>query len=237
MTQPPPRDAAELGRRACQLAGRTIAEIASSVGLPVPKSGTHGKGRLGNLVEKLLGASAGNSAAPDFPHLGIELKTIPVDVSGWPLESTFVCTISLADADTEYWEASVVRAKLSHVLWLPIVTDRLRPAAERRVGSPLFWKPTAEQQAILRADFDEAMGLIGKGGIEGLTARAGRWLQVRPKAKTGRSRTWSFGPDDEPIPTVPRGFYLRARFTGALLRDPCALPAFHHAANRSSLGS
>jgi DNA mismatch repair protein MutH len=221
----PPRDEADLRRRAERLAGRSIAEIASSIGLAAPESGTHGKGRLGNLVETALGASAGCAATPDFPHLGIELKTIPVDGSGKPLESTFVCTISLANADTADWQTSLVHAKLSHVLWVPVVSERGRPAAQRRIGSPLFWRPTAEQEEILRADFEDLMGLIGIGGIEGLTARAGRWLQVRPKARTGRSRTWSFGPEGEPIATVPRGFYLRARFTAALLGNPAAVPA------------
>jgi DNA mismatch repair protein MutH len=224
-TLPPPRDQSDLRSRAEQLAGRSIAEIAASLGLPAPACGTHGKGRLGNLVETALGASAGCAAAPDFPHLGIELKTIPVDGSGKPLESTFVCTIALGNADTADWETSLVHAKLSHVLWLPVVTERGRPAEQRRIGTPLFWRPTPEQEAILRADFDDVMGLIGIGGVEGLTARAGRWLQVRPKAATGRSRTWSFGPEGEPIATVPRGFYLRARFTAALLRNPSAVPA------------
>ena len=49
-------------------------------------------------------------------------------------------------------------------------------------------------------------------------------LQVRPKAATGRTRTFSFGPEGEWIATVPRGFYLRASFTRALLSDPSALP-------------
>ena len=68
------------------------------------------------------------------------------------------------------------------------------------------------------------MGAIGAGNVEALTARTGRWLQVRPKAATGRTRTFSFGPEGEWIATVPRGFYLRASFTRALLRDPGAMP-------------
>jgi DNA mismatch repair protein MutH len=224
MTLQPPRDQNELRLRAERIAGSSITAIAASLGVPVPNAGTHGKGRLGSLVEQALGANAGSLAAPDFPHLGIELKTIPVDPSGKPLESTFVCTIALARADTAAWETSLVRAKLSHVLWVPVVGERGRPPGERRIGSPLFWTPTARQEEILRADFDEVMGLIGIGGVEGLTARAGRWLQVRPKAATGRSRAWSFGPEGEPIATVPRGFYLRSRFTAALLHDPAAVP-------------
>jgi DNA mismatch repair protein MutH len=95
---------------------------------------------------------------------------------------------------------------------------------ERTIGEPLLWSPTSEQEAVLRGDFDDVVGLVGVGRIEELTAHRGRWMQVRPKAAHGRVRTAAFGPGGERIETIPRGFYLRARFTGALLADPAALP-------------
>jgi DNA mismatch repair protein MutH len=216
---PPPSSEEQLQERALWLAGRTIGELAAALGVGAPPLGVRGKGKVGGLVEWALGASSGSAAAPDFPALGIELKTIPVDARGAPRESTFVCTISLADAERAEWETSVARAKLSHVLFVPIAMED-----DRRIGKPLFWRPTRRQEAVLRADFEEAMGVIGAGGIEALTARAGRWLQVRPKAATGSVRTISYGPEGEWIATVPRGFYLRASFTRALLEDPAALP-------------
>lgn len=225
---PPPRDEAELRARAAALAGRSLDELARALGLAAPGGGLHAKGKAGTLLERALGATAGLAAVPDFPALGIELKTIPVDASGEPLESTFVCTISLADADRAEWEGSRARAKLAHVLWLPLIVAApghgAAPGA-RRLGEPLFWRPTPEQERVLRDDFDELMGLIGAGGIEALTAHAGRWLQVRPKAASGRVRTVAFGRGGERIATVPRGFYLRPRFTRALLRDALAVPA------------
>ncbi len=130
----------------------------------------------------------------------------------------------LADADRAEWETSVACAKLRHVLFVPIVVAPDDSALDRRIGTPLFWRPTRRQETILRADFEDAMGIIGAGGIEALTARSGRWLQVRPKAATGSVRTISFGPEGEWIATVPRGFYLRATFTRALLADPTATP-------------
>jgi DNA mismatch repair protein MutH len=36
-------------------------------------------------------------------------------------------------------------------------------------------------------------------------------------------RTRAYGPDDEPLEAMPRGFYLRARFTTALLADPLTM--------------
>jgi len=221
---PPPRDREELCARAEALAGRTVAGLARALGVIAPGGGVRTKGKIGQLVEKALGASAGSSAEPDFPALGIELKTVPIDAAGNPHESTFVCAISLADADRAEWETSAARAKLAHVLWVPVRGEPSAPASERILGAPIFWRPTAEQTRILRADFEELMGLVGIGGVEALTAHAGRYLQVRPKAAHGRVRTLAFGLDGERISTVPRGFYLRPRFTGALLRDPAAVP-------------
>ncbi len=180
------------------------------------------KGKAGQLIERALGATAGAASAPDFVSLGVELKTIPVDARGRPRESTYVCTVPLAAADRADWPSSRVRAKLAHVLFVPIVHEPGQTAngAQARVGRPLFWRPSAHQESVLRGDFDDVMGLIALGRIEGLTSHLGRWLQVRPKAAHGQIRTRAFGADDEPLATLPRGFYLRARFTAALLRDP-----------------
>jgi DNA mismatch repair protein MutH len=221
----PPRDEAELRCRAAALAGLTLADLARALDCAVPRGGVRTKGAAGTLVERALGATAGSTSRPDFPHLGIELKTIPVEVTGAPQESTFVCSISLSDADRAEWETSRARAKLACVLWVPIIAAPGRPSEERRLGAPRLWRPTDAQERVLRADFEDLMGLIGIGAVEALTAHAGRWLQVRPKAASGRSRTLAFGRDGEMIAALPRGFYLRPSFTGAILSDPAAIPA------------
>jgi DNA mismatch repair protein MutH len=207
----PPRDEAELLERARSLEGA-----------PMPAGGLHGKGRVGETVERALGATGGSTATWDFPGLRVELKTIPVDArTGQPRESTFVCAVSLTDADRAEWATSWARAKLSRVLWVPIVTSDEGP---RRVGRARIWSPTAEQDGVLAGDFDEIMGRVGMGDVEGVTARLGRWLQMRPKAAHGRVRTAVPAADGEIVATVPRGFYLRALFTGAILSDAAAMP-------------
>lgn len=221
---PAPASADELHERARWLAGRTIGEVAAALGESPPVTGVRGKGKVGGLLERALGASAGSHAGPDFPELGVELKTIPLDRAGVPRESTFVCRIALGNADTEEWSTSVARAKLAHVLFVPVYVDAAAPASAR-LGEPRLWRPTVGQDAVLRSDFEDAMGLIGAGAVEALDARRGRWMQVRPKAASGQTRTVAFGRDGERIATVPRGFYLRVSFTRALLADPRCEPA------------
>lgn len=198
--------------------------VAESLGVATDGEAVRTKGTPGAILELVLGATGGSQAKHDFPELGVELKTIPVDGRGVPVESTYVCTLSLSDAETQEWETSWVRAKLSRVLFVPLVAEGDVPWRERRVGEPVLWSPTAEQEAVLRGDFDDVVGLIGVGRIEDLTAHRGRWLQVRPKARNGSVRTVAWGADNEAIATVPRGFYLRTKFTGAILKDPTALP-------------
>lgn len=219
----PPADRDELLARARALAGRTLGEIAAEVGAPLA-GGLRAKGKIGGALERALGASAGSADVPDFPALGVELKTIPVDLLERPRESTFVCALSLADADRQEWATSRVRRKLASVLWVPILAAPGVRTEDRRVLAPLLWRPSAAQEEVLAGDFADIMGLVGAGRVEQLDARLGRWLQARPKAAHGRVRTRAYAREGEPIEALPRGFYLRATFTGAILGDPAAVP-------------
>ncbi|HVH41291.1 MAG TPA: DNA mismatch repair endonuclease MutH [Labilithrix sp.] len=220
----PPASIDELLARAQTLTGTAVGEVLRLLGLAASTDPVRTKGSAGETLERALGATGGSSQVLDFPELGVELKTIPVTAEGTPLESTYVCTLSLADADLQEWDTSWVRAKLARVLFVPLVGVHGTPWQERVVGRPLLWTPTREQDSVLQGDFDDVVGLIGVGRIEELTAHRGRWLQVRPKARDGSVRTIAWGSGGEAIATVPRGFYLRARFTGALLADPTAMP-------------
>jgi DNA mismatch repair protein MutH len=221
---PSPTSIDELFARAQALAGTTVGRLLHDLGLEASADPVRTKGSAGEVLELALGATGGSSRVHDFPALGVELKTIPVNAAGSPLESTYVCTLSLSDAESQEWDTSWVRAKLARVLFVPLVGAHGLPWKERVIGAPVLWSPTAAQDGVLRGDFDDVVGLIGVGRIEELTAHRGRWLQVRPKARDGSVRTIAWGSDGEAIATVPRGFYLRARFTGALLADPAATP-------------
>ena len=214
----------ELLERARKLSGREVGEVAASLGLYAGGDAVRTKGTPGAILERALGATGGSSKVHDFPDLLIELKTIPVTARGAPIESTYVCTLSLADAESQEWETSWVRAKLAKVLFVPLVGDDGIPWPSRKIGEAILWSPTLEQESVLRGDFDDVVGLIGVGRIEELTAHRGRWMQVRPKAAHGGVRTIAYGGDGEAIETIPRGFYLRTRFTGAILADPRAMP-------------
>lgn len=214
-----PKNEQELLDRAKALTGHTLGEIAASLSLSVPPDLKRDKGWVGNLIERYLGAIAGSKPQQDFAHLGIELKTLPVDSTGFPLETTFVCVAPLLDNCGVVWESSHVRYKLQKVLWIPVEGTRALPLPQRRVGIPILWSPSAEEDHALKQDWQELMELIALGHIQHITARHGVYLQLRPKAANGRALTDAIDEQGQRIQTRPRGFYLKKSFTAAILRN------------------
>lgn len=218
-----PRSEQELLASARALAGHRVVDVATRLGVRMPRSMLSGKGFVGQLVERALGATAGSLSEPDFQHIGVEMKTIPVAADGRPLESTYVCVAPLAEAAGRFEDSAVAR-KLARVLWVPVQGDRGIEPGERRLGSAVLWSPDPRELAALRDDWEEIMERIALGGVDDISARDGVVLQLRPKAADSRARRAGVGRDGAPVDTLPRGFYLRATFTAALLRR-CFLAA------------
>lgn len=187
-------------------------------GIVTPNDLKRDKGWIGVLLEIWLGASAGSKPEQDFASLGVELKTIPVDSLGRPLETTFVCVAPLTGNTGVTWETSHVRHKLKRVLWVPVEGERSIPLAQRRVGSPLLWSPNEEEDYQL-LDWEELMDMIVLGHVERITARHGEVLQLRPKAANAKALTEAIGAHGEPILTLPRGFYLKRTSRAHCLSD------------------
>ena len=214
-----PQNLEQLLSQAQSIAGLTFGELADELHIPVPPDLKRDKGWVGMLLETALGATAGSKAEQDFSHLGIELKTLPINAEGYPLETTFVSLAPLVQNSGVKWENSHVRHKLSCVLWMPIEGSRHILLRERHIGAPILWKPTADQERQLKQDWEELMDLIVLGKLDQITARIGEVMQLRPKGANSRSITKGIGRNGEVIETLPLGFYLRKAFTAGILND------------------
>ena len=212
-----PQTLEQLLSQAQSIAGLTFGELADELHIPIPPDLKRDKGWVGMLLERALGATAGSKAEQDFSHLGVELKTLPINAEGYPLETTFVSLAPLVQNSGVKWENSHVRHKLSCVLWMPIEGSRHIPLRERHIGTPILWKPTAEQERQLKQDWEELMDLIVLGKLDQITARIGEVMQLRPKGANSRAVTKGIGKNGEIIDTLPLGFYLRKEFTAQIL--------------------
>lgn len=216
---PPPTTKQELLTRAKQIAGLTLEQLAGHLGVTLPQELTRAKGLVGQLIEQVLGANAGIQAKPDFMAIAVELKTIPINNQGKPIESTYVTTVPLLAMGSQCWRDSNVYKKLACVLWLPIQADETIAIKQRQIGSALLWNLPPAIEKILQQDWEELMELIAIGEVESITAKQGTYLQIRPKAADSSILKSAIGKEGKKIQTGPKGFYLRANFTEMILRE------------------
>jgi DNA mismatch repair protein MutH len=214
-----PANEQELLIRAQALDGISVGELAAALGFALPHDPRRSKGSVGQIAEIALGATAKSLSIPDFPALGIELKTIPLKPNGRPSESTHVCTATLAPLPGARFNDSCVFHKLSRVLWLPVEYAHERPLSERRFGPAKLWSPSVAQWQLLRADWEEIHELICCGAVHSITARFGEVLQLRPKGANARATVSAIGPRGQIVQTNPRAFYLRPTFTATIIAD------------------
>ena len=214
---------AELLARAVALESRTLADIAGDLGISVPTDPRRSKGWAGQLLEVALGAESGSLAEPDFPHLGVEMKTVPVDARGRPRESTYVCTAPVDGSAGSDWSTSWVRRKLACVLWVALSADASTPG-DRRVVGTLLWTPTPAEEQALQADWEMFAEAMALGDLWQMDARRGVVLQLRPKAANAGEWAWAVDAEGEWVRRNPLGFYLRPAFTRALLAPRLAPP-------------
>jgi len=166
------------------------------------------------LLERALGATAGSRAIPDFPALGVELKSVGVDGQGRPLESTFVASLNLAEADHR-WETSAVRKKLARIAW--VVVDASLPLLDRRCLGAFLWSPSAGDEAVLREDYEDIIDLLREGFV--VRATTGAALQLRPKGRDSTHLRRALNEDGELSRAPPRAFYLRRSFVAEVLKQ------------------
>lgn len=214
----PPETESELLERAWVIAGLTLGQLGKKLKIKTPENLLHNKGWIGETLELALGATAGSRPEPDFQQIGVELKSIPVLNNGQPRETTHICTTPLTDTAGLNWKSSLVYKKLFRVLWIPIETHNRLTLSERRIGAPLLWSPTDEQENLLKNDWEELMEMISLGDLDKITADMGEAIQIRPKAANSHALSNGIGHKGEHIKTLPRGFYLRTSFTAELLR-------------------
>ncbi|OCH98596.1 DNA mismatch repair endonuclease MutH [Legionella jamestowniensis] len=212
------KNEAELLERCRSIEGLSFLQLASMLQIAIPLENSKRKGWAGLAIELALGTTAGTKSIPDFSHLGIELKTLPLNHRRKPAESTFVTSIPLLTIHQQQWLSSQCYSKLKRILWIPVEGERTIPFEHRRIGHGFLWSPSKDDELILAGDWHELTFMIGCGKLEKIDATIGQYLQVRPKAANAKSLCYGFDEEGNKILTLPRGFYLRSSFTAQVIQ-------------------
>lgn len=203
-------------KHAKSMNGYSINELSVKYNIQLKKN-TKNKGYLGNIIENFFGLQNNNKPIKDFYSLGIELKTIPINDKGIPLESTFICSVPLIRNSGLIWNTSYVRYKINRILWIPIEKNKSTNITEYRVKYPFLWSPNYEEEKKIKTDWNEIMDMVVLGKIKNISSQYGEILFVKTKANSKKNYTQAIGEDGQPILTIPKGFYLRKKFTYLLL--------------------
>jgi DNA mismatch repair protein MutH len=215
----PAADLEALLAHARALIGVELGDLADGLGLPVPVGRVRTKGWSGQVLEHELGVAGSGARGPDFAALGVELKTVPVDETGAPLESTAVCQIDPIAIAGESWETSYVRRKLACVLFVALqVPSGAFSIGERRVAAVRLWSPSADEDRALREDFELFVrGYFRRGRAGEITGHLGEVMQVRPKGRDAADLRDGYDPEGRPTRVGKCGFYLRPAFVARIL--------------------
>lgn len=206
-------------KKAKSIIGYSIGDIAKKIKFQITDKAKKNKGFIGCIIEKFFGVHPTNKKIIDFPKIGVELKTIPINKYGFPKENTFVCMASLIKNTEILWENSYICQKLSSVLWIPIESNRLIPLENRRIGYPKLWIPNKIEKEKLKNDWEELMKIIIFGNICNITSDYGLILMLKKKSAHSNIYTQAIGYNGKKITVNPLAFYLRKKFTNLILNS------------------
>jgi DNA mismatch repair protein MutH len=204
-------------RYAQSLTGYTLGELSAALLNSIPKNLNIYKGFVGQLIEKFLGIVSNNHAQQDFDTIGVELKTIPINKYGYPIESTFICSVPLIQNTGLTWENSYFYKKITRILWIPIESERNTAISNRIIRNPFLWSPSNIEEKIIKKDWKDFMNLIILGKIERITGEYGNFLQILKKSN--KKYTRAVGLKSQFIRTHPRAFYFKKKFTYLILKN------------------
>lgn len=191
--------------------GLNISEIAALQGSLFKSH----KGHAGQIIETLLGADGSNAKGPDLPDLGVEIKTLPINLDVKVMENTFVCCISLPFTETQF-ESSDFYLKAKRILFVPIIVKKKGSLSDKVLAEPFLWELNGKDLSIIKQDWIELSSYLRLGSWSSINSTLGEILHIRPKAANSRelSMFQALGGHHR---ILPIGFYLRKSFTQSLV--------------------
>lgn len=181
---------------------------------------TGGKGRAeaGHAIESHFGIPKNPSPLPDFPGAGIELKAVPLRLTGRGLgvkERTVVSIIDYMALPEQTWTTASVRKKLK-ILFVFFEHIDEQPKSMFPIREILLWEPDARIDALLRADWERVFAKVRQGRAHELSESDGSIMGPCTKSATGLSRRPQ--PFSDQL-AKPRAWALKPSFTWSLFQE------------------
>lgn len=201
------------------LNGYSVEEVSIALSESVPKKLTKNKGFIGSLLEKVLGSQAiNNKSCVDFPFLGIELKSIPINKLNYPVESTFICNVPLTRNTGLSWKSSYFYQKIKKILWVSVQGDKKILLKNRLFKKSFIWVPSTYEIGILKSDWEVLIDKIILGKIKEINSSDSSIIQIKNKYSK-KSNVITFTNNYGHLTSIrPKAFYFKKSFTAYLLK-------------------
>jgi DNA mismatch repair endonuclease MutH len=198
--------------------GLDFASLAQAVG----REDKIGKAAVAQVVRAIVGERTSGRSG-DFLRFGVELKTVPVDMSGRVVEAMSFPAFVHEELIFETWESSDLLGRLNRVLIVPVHRGRGATLRDTRLGSPFFWSPAAPDLSGIRSEWERFRSLIEMGQAQRLPLPSEtRFIHVRPKGRNSSDRDLAPGGID----VIKKSFWLNQSYVESILGDHDALMPF-----------
>jgi DNA mismatch repair endonuclease MutH len=203
----------EVLTRLNRLAGRTLAEIADTIGADL----SNAKGGANRIVRRALGIVDDRVRLKEFDDRGISIKTVPVAPDGSTYEAMSFPYFKYKEYAEERWEDSEFLSHIQRFLMVPILrSTRKTPLPDRVLGRAFFWSPSAKDLDTIRSEWTAIRDLIRAGRADDLPSYgATELIHARPHARDARDV------DEAPgLGPLPRHcLWLNPSYTARIVRE------------------
>lgn len=209
------------------LEGKTLLQIAKSIGDSDYVARAQSKGGVGYVIEEgYFGIKKNSSAGPDIPHLGVEVKTSPLKfLKNGKLQIKEPLSLNIINYNEEYKNKEIKNSSLykknKKILFVWYVhDDGLRSGYI--IKYVFLWEMTSAVIAGLEPDYQAILEMIRKGEAHHIHQYQHKNLTLCPK-HSGKFKD----PEDrkskttQPFSKAPaeiRAFRLKNSYTGGVIR-------------------
>jgi DNA mismatch repair protein MutH len=185
----------EIAERAATLVGRTLIELQPALAPMVPSSAAT-KGVVGRIYEACFDIPQNSIPGPDFPGAAIELKSVPILLTGVEARAKERISVGMIDFQrlvTEDWESASVRSKLDKMLLIFYGWQPLQPISRFKTLAAGVWSPDPETWLAVEADWRAIHSLVAAGRRSEVSESLTRVLGAATKGPGhgSISRAWS----------------------------------------------
>ena len=168
------------------------------------------------VSRKIYGAKSFKTRIREFDEMGLTPRITRVDADLMPYEATSFPAFRYRALLEEEWDDSDLLARVEYMLFIPVRGRRKdTPQSDCTFGRPVFWRPSTDDLALIRREWEIYRLEIERGLAKQLT-RASEMvaIHVRPHARNSRDTDEAPGVG----PVVKKSFWLNRPFVQRILR-------------------